>query len=227
MDELTIRIGQAQTSADAMNQLLVDYTPFIRLEASKTQVRGMDHDDKVSIAMLVFLSCVRQYRPDRGGFIGFARTCIRNRLLDEGSRAMRREGSVQLLDAAAKDHLEYASSQEQYDEAQERQDLAEEIDALASALSAFGIELSGLPAICPKQRRSRQLCARLARAVAGDALMRETLLTRHVLSQRSLAERFQLSEKTIEKHRKYIVTSAIILIGDYPGIRAFLPEGDD
>jgi RNA polymerase sigma factor len=40
-------------------------------------------------------------------------------------------------------------------------------------------------------------------------------------------KRFNLSERTIEKHRRYIVSLTLILSGDYPGIQAFLPRGGD
>ena len=44
------------------------------------------------------------------------------------------------------------------------------------------------------------------------------------LPQAQLASALFISPKTIEKHRKYIVTLIILLSGDYPGIRAFLPQ---
>jgi hypothetical protein len=43
------------------------------------------------------------------------------------------------------------------------------------------------------------------------------------LAQAELAKEFGISPKTIEKYRKYIVTLSILLLGDYPGIKAYLP----
>lgn len=229
MDDLTSRILRAQESSTEMARLLADYTPLIRQEASKVHVPGMEQEDRASVAMLVFMNCVRQYAPARGGFIGFARLCIRNRLLDESARAGRREGIILPMTASGGAEVslpEARAAQDAYDREAERQALAEEIDALAAALAPYGIAFAGLAEASPRQRRSRALCMRAAGAIAEDEGLREMLLARRRVPQRVLAERLRVSEKTIEKHRKYIVTLALVLMGDYPGIRAFLPEGD-
>lgn len=228
MDELTLRLREAREDNAALDALIADYQPFIRQEAQKVAVAGLELEDRLSIAALVFMQCVRQYSPERGGFIGYAATCIRNRLLDEGRKGSRQAAVIPLFqdDAAGEvSPAEQAYVMEAYDRGQERQSLADEMDALSEALGGHGLSLSMLETVCPRQKRSRTQCAQLAHAVAADALLRDAFGRTGRLPQAELAVRFRISPKTIEKHRRYIVALVVILLGDYPGIRSFLPQG--
>ena len=157
--------------------------------------------------------------------MSFAAACIRNRLIDEGRKQSGYAAKVVplVLDEENAGY-ENAASLAAYDRQEEALSLAAEIDALSRELAVYHIQLAELPKICPKQRRSRQQCLALAYFVAEDGDCREQLLGAHTLAQTMLAEKFGVSPKTIEKHRKYIVTLALLLLGDYAGIRAFLPH---
>ncbi|MDL2318347.1 sigma-70 family RNA polymerase sigma factor [Eubacteriales bacterium OttesenSCG-928-A19] len=223
MDELASRILEARIDPRAMDALLSDYQPFLRREANKTVVTGLAEDDKLSVAMLVFVQCARQYQPERGGFMAYAATCIRNRLLDEGRKSRRQIIHAVSLEGDEASHETTHAALSAYDRQMERQALIDEIDALGAELSRHGITLSGLEEICPRQKRSRELCVWLARAVVSDAALSAAFRQSGRLPQAELSKRAGVSPKTIEKHRRYIVTIAVILSGDYSSIRAFLP----
>lgn len=227
MDELTQRLALAGAENEELNSLIADYMPFIKSEVSKTPVFGLDYDDRLSLAMLVFMNCARNYESTRGAFLPFAATCIRNRLIDEGRKHQRHQEKLILLEPEEAEHYEAAAAISAYSITQERDALAEEIDRLSDALSAFGVTLGSLSQICPKQKRSRALCVRLAREVVRDEAMRHSLRSHRRLAVAELARRFAISEKTVEKHRKYVVTIALILSGDYPGIQTFLPDAEE
>lgn len=230
MDALTIRLKRARTDNEALNELIVDYMPFIRQEAAKALACGIEYDDRVSVAMLVFMNCARQYEAERGGFIAYVRACIHNRFVDEGVKETRQSQAIVHLDAfpgeAADALMDDAPARAAYDREQERESLADEIARLAQALEVYGVALSGLAEICPKQTRSRLLCCKLGEAIVKDETLRAQFTASGRVPQRALAARFHISDKTVEKHRKYIVTIAVILLGDYPGIQSFLPKGD-
>lgn len=225
MDELTSRLQQAQGDRHALDALIASYQPFLRQEALKAAGNGLEYDDRLSIAMLVFVQCVRQYQPERGAFIPFVSACIRNRLIDEGRKASRQTGSAVSLPLDDTHALSPSSAMAQYDRGLERRALAEEIDALDEELARHGLSLTQLEVVCPRQRRSREQCLHLARAVAEDPALYEGFRRTDRLPQAALAQRFGLSTKTIEKHRRYIVAVIVILAGDYPGVRSFLPLG--
>ncbi len=231
MDDLDKRLALAAEDSGERDRLLRDYLPFLKKLIGSLKDLALEYDDMLSMAMLVFVNCVRQYEIGKGHFLSFVQVCVRNRLIDE-SRKERKNHQVIAFPGGDRGDLrdtpvEEAVSLRQYDRTKERQRLCEEIDGLNEELSHYGILFSQLPKICPKQDRARRQCLEIALAVNGDSTLRSMLTQRRQLPQRELAERFSLSPKTIEKHRKYIVTLAVLLQGDYPGIQAFLPQGKE
>ena len=228
MDTLNEQVEKAKRDAQEMNRLINAYMPFIRKTATETGAAGMDYDDRLSLAMLTFMNCVRQYKNERGNFISFAAACIRNRLIDENRRQLRYRNRETPLFSDDEDRI-YGTAADQasiyaYSRERERESLADEIDAFSQKLADFGIRINELPKICPKQSASRKRCVELGQFVADDGEMCESLMKNHRLAQSRLAKQFGLSEKTIEKHRKYIVTIVILLSGDFPLVKAFLPK---
>lgn len=219
MEELEQQVLAAGRNRQSMDKLLRDYLPFVKKQAAQGGP-GLDYDDRLSLAMTAFADAVRRYEPERGGFLSFAELCIRSRLTDESRRELRRTSKVVQL------HEEYEQlADDPLGRELERQSLAEEITALDKALGLCGLSFRELPAACPSQRRTRIQCLQLAACVAADEILRESFGRTGRLPQGELARRFKLSVKTVEKHRKYIAALAVLLIGDYPGIRAFLPKG--
>ena len=230
MNTIEMRVQNAQDDPEETERLMADYLPFIRKQISGMQDMMLEYDDMLSLAMLTFLNCIRQYSSQKGNFLSFCKICIKNRLIDEGRKQMGyrsrviafepkdEEENAQISDAEAK------VSWQLYEKEQERNALTEEIQMLSDTLDSYEIRWEELPRICPKQERSRKNCLMIAHAVTGDSEYRKLLTQQHRLPQADLSAQLGISAKTIEKHRKYIVTLAILLMGDYPGIRTFLPQ---
>lgn len=232
MDDLDKRLALAAEDSVERDRLLQDYLPFLKKLIGSLKELALEYDDMLSLSMLVFVNCIRQYKADKGHFLSFVQVCVRNRLIDESRKERKNHQVIPFSgtgdpDSPQESLIEETASLKQYDRTQERQNLCEEIDGLNEELSDYGILFSQLPRICPKQERTRRQCLDIALALNEDPTLRASLSQRRQLPQRELAERFSLSPKTIEKHRKYIVTLAVLLQGDYPGIQAFLPQGKE
>ncbi len=227
MSELEDRLLLAQGSPEELERLLSDYLPFIRKQVGKMEHSSMEFDEGLSIALLLFVNCVKQYTQGRGGFLSFYQTALRNRLIDEKRRQKRHAGKIISLfqpDSEGREQvMDTQASIDYYRREDERRELALEIDSFNAQLEEYGLSFSQLARISPKQERSRAQCFRLARAVTQNETYLAVLTQQHRLPQTQLADEFGISPKTIEKHRKYIVVLSLLLIGEYPGIRAFLP----
>lgn len=225
MEELPQRIVRARQDGEELERMVADYLPFIKKEVGKTGAQALEYDDRLSLGMLVFVGCVRQYDEGRGAFLSYASTCIRNRLVDE----MRRLGKAKTVSFTLDEEgesgagLNARASLEAYDKTQEQRGLQEEIGLLSGQLAAHSISFGDLARICPRQKRSRALCADLARQVLADGDMLESFVQKGRLPQKELAQRAGVSEKTVEKYRRYIVALLVIYQGDYPGIGAYIP----
>lgn len=231
LNDLEQRVHIARSNREEMDRLISEYLPFIKKQVQSFIYKSIDnqeYDDMLSIGMFAFVNSVRQFEPERGSFLSFASLNIRSRLIDEFRR--NKQGFSNVVQLFADDTEETVKSAEesasimQYSKERERETLSEEIGLLQADLSRVGIDFSELPKICPKQNRSRKQCIDLARAVVGNERLKEDFIRTWRLPQAALAEQFRISVKTIEKHRRYIVAIIVMLLGDYPCIRAFLPE---
>ncbi len=227
MSELEDRLLLAQGSPEELERLLADYLPFIKKQIGKMENLAIEFDERLSIALLLFVNCVRQYTQGRGAFLSFYQTALKNRLIDESRRQKRHSGRIISLfqpDSQGREQvMDTQASIDHYRREDERRDLAMEIDSFNAQLKGYGISFSQLARISPKQERSRAQCLQLAQAVTQNEAYLAVLTQQHRLPQAQLADAFNISPKTIEKYRKYIVVLSLLLIGDYPGIRAFLP----
>lgn len=226
MCDMEKRVLNAKSSKREMEQFILDYLPFIKKQASGTEFGEMEPDDRVSVATLAFVNSIYQYIPERGAFLLFAKVCIRNRLLDELRSHRRYAAGIWQPKPEDKgtELLEQRVSEEFYNREEERKCLEDEIREYSLELEKYGINFRELVRTCPKQERSRAQCVRLAKHVFNCESYREKLLIHNRLEQAGLSREFGISPKTIEKHRKYIVSLVLLYAGDYPGIQAFLPD---
>ncbi len=222
MNDIAERIVLAKQNQSDMNKLIIDYLPFLKRLVLETAKSSLEYDDRLSIAMLMFMICVRQYEVQKGNFISFASVCIKNRIIDESRKEVRFPKST--IFPVSEFKIEETASLELYSKELERSLLIEEIEDFSSYLKYFDIDFSELVKICPKQDRARKLCNEVARVITQDADMKQIFIKSHRLPQKDLASKLGISVKTIEKHRKYIVTLVILLLGDFPFICSFLPQ---
>lgn len=229
LNSLENRVLAAQTDHSEANRLISEYLPLIKSQVSAAGNESMDYDDMLSIGMLGFLDAINQYDPNRGSFVSYATLIIKNRLIDEYRKTNRNAGRVIHLyqddaDEKTTRSIDETASIQEYQIEQERKLLAEEIELLKSELERYGVSFQELTKICPKQERSRKQCAELAGAIVSNPSLKEDFIRNSRIPQTALSEQFKISPKTIEKHRKYIVTIVVMLLGDYPGICTFLPK---
>ena len=228
MNALPERIEIAKKNNSELERLICDYMPFIRKAVNEAGSPGIEFDDKLSLAMLSFMNSVKQYVAGKGSFLAFAAASIRNRIIDESRRQSKYLGTFLPFFSGNNDAVLEAAEEigalAAYKKERERENLSAEIDALSLQLTEYGVSFGELPLICPRQERSRRKCIELGRFVASNGEMRENLFKNRRLALSELADIFGLSEKTIGKHRKYIVTIAVLLTGDYPFIQVFLPQ---
>lgn len=231
MPDLEQRVLAAQRHTDEKERLLADYLPLLKKQVARFQHRDVEYDDMLSIAMLVFLQSIERYTPGRGSFLAYVETNVRNRIIDEIRKSNRR--TVQFVplseqteaDSSSSSH-ETTASLEQYSLEAERQSMAEEIEALNGELQKYDISFSLLAKISPRQRRAQEQCRQLAYAVLQNPELKTTFEKSGRLPQTALAQKFGISAKTVEKHRRYIVALCVILLGDFPQVRAFVTPGE-
>lgn len=230
--EPPLLLAHAQAGdAEARNQLIADYTPFVLKIASQSSGRYLRPgiDEEISVALLAFNEAITAYDQSKGAFLSFAQTVIKRRLVDYYRRGRARQKEVLLseLEAPAEDggaptavldHLAESMWNLAQDEDNRRMEIAE----YGSLLEVFGLSFHELVRVAPRHDDARQRAITIARTVAHHPEFREHLLKRHELPMQKLMHQGDYSRKTLERHRKYIIAVALILIHEFPYLEAYL-----
>ena len=85
--KLEERVAEATNDKKLKNDLIGEYQNFILAAVSKTLKRSVTtSDDEYIIAMMAFGDAIDGYNENKGNFLGFAKTVIRNRIIDSMSQ---------------------------------------------------------------------------------------------------------------------------------------------
>lgn len=228
--EQDLRLAQ-NGDLDVRNQLISQYTPFISQVASKVCKRFIDpsRDDEFSVALEAFDEAITKYTPGKGSsFLSFADLVIRRRIIDYIRKEVRHRGTLSLeytLEGEEESDLspvETQASIQQYQLDYEASLRREEIQHYKENLKEYDIDLMELPELSPKHADARQNAIAVASIVAGDENLRFAFMEKKKLPMKELMKKVEVSRKTVERNRNYIVAIILLLMEDYQYLHSYL-----
>jgi RNA polymerase sigma factor len=225
---LSEKITIAKIDKRSLNGLINEYLPFIKKCTSGVFFMGQAQRDNLTEAMLGFIQSVKTYNEERGAFIPYAQMVIRGRLINTAKKeaAIQRPlfSITRLSQNDEKDiQWEYENAERQYTDLEARKEAKMEIAEINHSFAQWGFTWPDLLKSCPKQARSRKTCQEIARKLLEDKLLLMEMLNTGKLPIKRLSD-IGYSEKVLEKYRRYICALVLIVKGDYPYIRSFLPQ---
>lgn len=231
--ELTELVARAQAGDGAARErLLQDYRPFYLRVASNScrKYLVLGRDDEASIAMIAFNEAIDSYNSEGGAsFLSFAEIVVKRRMVDYFRRQNRKSDEIPLSSFETDDQEDNVIQKIESKEAhavlqiqQETEERREEIFRLDQLLSHYGIRFSELVKISPKHQDARDRALQVARTLTSDPELLAYLTKKKSLPLKELEARVEVSRKTLERQRKYIITLALILIGDFYHLQEYL-----
>ncbi|HHV61153.1 MAG TPA: RNA polymerase sigma-I factor [Firmicutes bacterium] len=231
-------IGEAQNGRnDAREKLIRDYLPFILRVASKVTKRYLrpGEDDEVSVGMMAFNEAINEYDLQKGSsFLSFSEIVMRRRLTDYFRKEahFRREipmssFQVERQEPEEGDIAEFLREQQATDNyliLSENRERKEEIFHFRDMLADYGISFSELVAASPKHEDARARAIEVAKVIVSDPKLRAQLVKKKGLPIKELHGRLRVSRKTLERQRKYILAVALILMGEFQHLRAYVDK---
>ncbi len=222
-------ILQAAKDPKALEQLIVQYRPFILREAGIACRRYLtEEDDEWSIALNAFSQAVADYTPDKGGFPAFARLIIRRRLIDYYRSQKKFQAEIPASHAfsdpdpdAEPDPLA-AEVAEHLSEQPAENPLPEEIREANALFVGYGFTFMDLADCSPKAEKTRAACARAVRYMLVNPVLISEMRRTRQLPIKILEKNAEVPRKILERHRKYLIAAAEILTGNFPGLAAYL-----
>lgn len=225
------RVARARNGdAQAREKLIRDYMPFVLKTASAATRRFLvvGQDEEVSVALQAFDEALMAYTSPKPGFVAFAATVIRRRLIDYFRKEKRRNEAPfsSLVNDDDDDWPETLGALEanpNWEKVLERRD---EMDRWRELLHQYGLSLERVVKRTPKHVDARERAIRLAALVAENDELRGKLVSSHKLPVddiiRIVGDSVPVSKKTIERQKDYITAVAVMLSFDFPTLQEFL-----
>lgn len=216
---------------DIQNLLLKKYKPFIAKNVSEVCKRYIDPevDDEFSIGLVAFNEAIFSYSASKGStFLPFAKIVIKRRVIDY-IRSNQNKVPILSLEADFNQHsdekenlYEFHAVKELYDRERDTFYRKEEILMFRDKLKAYNLTLKELTEVSPKHKDARESAVRSARILYDDFELREYVQLKKKLPLKKLVKKVNVSKKTLERNRKFILAIFIILSEDFVYLKDYL-----
>ena len=195
-----------------------------------------DEDDESAIAMEAFYEAVQSFEEDKGRFDSFAALVIERRITDYQRKESRHypeipvepftlSGETQKEEETALQHEVRQKTEELSAGASAEpggNDTLHEIQAMQDVLGTYGFSFYELTECSPKSEKTKKQCAAAIRALLGNAVLHGKMREKKTLPMKELSKASGVKTKVLDRHRKYIIASAEILLGEYPILAEYL-----
>jgi len=220
----------AKHGDEAMQNFLIKkYQPFIAKCVSEVCKRYIDPktDDEFSIGLVAFNDAIFSYSPEKGGsFLSFAKLVIKRRVIDYIRSNSNKVTTVSLEENYHMDQVEnpfeFSAAKEQYAKEQDTLQRREEIIEYKGRLNEYNLTLTELTEVSPKHKDARDSAVRSARILYEDEDLRQYVQHKKKLPIKKLIKKVDVSKKTLERNRKFILAIFIILSEDYIYLKDYL-----
>ncbi|MCA1022643.1 RNA polymerase sigma factor SigI [Halobacillus litoralis] len=228
---LDAQVASAKEGDDeARNEMLKQYQPFIAKSVSEVCKRYIDpaRDDEFSIGLLAFNEAIQSYSSAKGSsFLSFARLVIKRKVIDYIRNEQKRPPVTSLdedfhEEEQMENPLEISAARERHQLETEAWHRREEILEFQQDLKRYKLSFEELIEVSPKHRDARESAVHVARLVYDDYDLRMQVLEKGRLPIKDLVGRVDVSKKTLERNRKFIIALVLIFKGDYIYLKDYL-----
>lgn len=228
-EELVILAQQGESGA--LEKLLESYAPFMKKAASQVCKKYISSsDDEYSIALSAFYEAVLGYEEKKNAsFLTFAHLIIRRRVIDFiRKESQRNEFTHDFTDELDQKDLnkgiESRQAKKVYQEKEQTENRQEEIMAYKKILAPFGLDFQQLVKVSPAHEDARQSSIQIAQLIAETDEYFQYMIAKKKLPIKDIEKLVQVSRKTIERNRKYIIAMALLIDSDLYYLKDYLKE---
>ncbi|MGZ4161455.1 MAG: RNA polymerase sigma factor SigI [Neobacillus sp.] len=213
-----------------LNDIIDSYKPFIAKTVSSVCKRYIyETDDEFSIGLIAFNEAIEKYSPERGSsLLSFSEVLIKRRVIDY----IRKQTKFQYisLDITGANYEEESPgnvivnelSLDYYHKKTDEQLRKEEIIHFQNLLKTFDLSFSDLVENSPKHADARKNAIVAAKMLVENQELKDLLFEKKRLPIKQLEQMVNVSRKTIERNRKYIIAIALILSSDYVYMKDYI-----
>ncbi|MEW9050242.1 MAG: RNA polymerase sigma-I factor [Neobacillus sp.] len=186
-------------------------------------------DDEFSIGLIAFNEAIEKYSPEKGkSLLSFSEVLIKRRVIDYIRKQSRNNHiSMDLTYSSLQENTVGIGiindlSLEEYKKKSDEELRKEEITQFQLLLKTYDLSFSDLVQNSPKHADARENAILVARKLVEDTELKKILFEKKRLPIKELEKMVNISRKTIERNRKYIIAIALILSSDYVFMKEYL-----
>lgn len=228
LEDTVLKIQQGEIQL--LNETIDSYKPFIAKTVSSVCKRYIhESDDEFSIGLIAFNEAIQKYSTERGSsLLSFAEVMIKRRVIDY-IRKQAKNPSISIdIGIQSQDEdspslkLENEISLDDFQKKNEAELRRQEILQFQQLLSEFDLSFHDLVEQSPKHADARKNAMTIAKILYEDQSLQAYLMEKKRLPIKQLEELVDVSRKTIERNRKYIMAISLILINDYVYLKDYI-----
>jgi RNA polymerase sigma factor len=227
--EESVRLVQ-QGDDSLLNEIIEDYKPFIAKNVSSVCKRYIyETDDEFSIGLIAFNEAIDKYSSEKGSsLLSFAEVIIKRRVIDYIRKQTKYQHvSIDLTYSSNEEEsagmvIVNELSLEEYKKKSDEEVRKDEIIQFQTLLTSFDLSFNDLVQNSPKHADARENAIKVAKLLVENRELRDSLYEKKRLPIKQLEKMVNVSRKTIERNRKYIIAIALILSNDYVYLNDYL-----
>jgi RNA polymerase sigma factor len=228
LEDTVLKIQQGDLPL--LNETIDAYKPFIAKTVSSVCKRFIhESDDEFSIGLIAFHEAIQKYSPERGSsLISFAEVMIKRRVIDYIRKHSKNQNISMDFGIQNQDEdspsltIENEISVEEYQKKTEAELRRQEIIQFQQVLRDFDLSFQDLVEQSPKHADARKNAMIIANILVEDQELQAYLIEKKRLPIKQLEGLVEVSRKTIERNRKYIMAISLILINDYIYLKDYI-----
>ncbi|WP_026074009.1 RNA polymerase sigma-I factor [Acetivibrio cellulolyticus] len=210
------------------DRFISDYRPFIIKSVSKVlnnKFIDIENSEEYSIGLIAFNEAIEKYNEDRKcSFKKFSYQVIQRRLIDY--RRKNQKSSVvypfSYFEGDETYDFEEKFFKSEYSDHVYNFEIREEFSSFVKKMGDFGISMNDLVNTMPKHKDSRKTCVKIAKHIVEDENLYDKLTIKKTIPFKSLSKYIDVSQRTVERNRKYIIALVLILKSDLDIIKNYI-----
>lgn len=209
------------------NEFINSYKPFIIKYISQISNinRDIESSEEFSIGLMAFNESIECYDEEKKyPFMNFSKQVIKRRVIDY-IRLTQKHANVYPFSSFDENNnfeekfLIDINSNHVYE-----YEVKEEISSLEKSINSFGISIEQLISSSPKHKDTRINCLKIASLIAENDNLYQKFCLKKTLPFAELKQKVNLSQRTLEKNRKFIVAIVLILRSNLDVLKKYIED---
>jgi RNA polymerase sigma factor len=215
---------------DLRNKFISEYEPFVLKSISRVlnnKFIDKQNFDEFSIGLIAFNKAIDDFDINKGkSFFDFAQLVISRRIINY--KISENKNAKTLPISCLKN--DESSTDDWFDKKLCNQnfylDNIDEILDFKKCLQNYNIKIMDLAHKVPKHRDSKKTCIEIARIVAENEQMLNYFKNKKSLPVKEIVKVYKTSRRTIERNKKFIIATVLILSSNLDTIKEFINNLD-